>query len=174
MTEPRSVWLRTQNGVPMSFVWALTKREADCTTPNVSWECALTTADHPAPAWDATMTNWRSVPPLLYPDSLDAGSPTLSGRVLEIADCSFDLDVGGRPSSFGTEPLPPDTTVGVIEELVAHVETLGRDVDFIEKDTLKKCRVYTTEPGDPFAGGSVDSAFYRQTSDSIAVRNDAP
>jgi hypothetical protein len=92
---------------------------------------------------------------------------------LTVGGCTLDLDLGGRHNPMASEPFPPDTVIGTPEDLVSHIEALGRDVEFIEKNTLKRCRVYTTEPGDPLAGGAVDSAFYRQTSDSIAVRFDA-
>jgi hypothetical protein len=156
--------------VPQELVWAQTKREEDAVTNTPSWECALMTTQHPSGAgWDATTTVWRAASRLLGQESLALGA-TLIGRVLNVGGCTFDLDVAGRPNPVGVEDLPPDVVVGNVESLVAHCEALGGDFDFVEKITLKKCRVYATEPGDPLAGGEVDSAFYRQTSDSVAVR----
>ena len=172
MTEPRSLWLRTQSGIPVELVWALCKLEAECACENIEWEAAISAADEAEGGWDATLTAWRLPPELCVSESLSIGPATLVGRVLTVGDCTFDLDTVGRPVPGSQEPLAPDTTVGNTEDLVAHAETLG-ETNFIEKTTLKRCRVYTTEPGDPFDGGAVDSAFYRQDSDDAYVRVEA-
>jgi len=173
MADPRSIWLVTHNGVTQGFVWALTKREEDAVTGNPSWECALRADQSAAAGWDATPTTWRRVPSIAYPGVLNASAtPTLTGRTLAVGGCTFDLDTGGRAHPDGGEALEPDATVVSVDDLVAHVEAAGVSIDMVEKGTLKKVRVYPTEPDDPNAGGAVNSAIYRRQSDNTPTRSD--
>jgi len=166
------MWLVTLNGVPQGFAWGHYKtqdEEADPVEKNRS--AALGSQQSTGDGWDATLTAWRNVPPLLYDGIMGHASATaaIAGRTLTIDGASFDLDTAGRPCG-GQEDCPPDATITDIAALCTLVEAVGFEVTFVEKGAQRRVTVYPSEP-DSIEG--VPSAIYRQDSDSQVVRTDA-
>jgi len=173
MADSRSLWLVTLNGVPQRLSWASVKtQDEEADSALKSHAAALRADELVGDGWDATTTAWRSVPPMLYPDVLEHASstPTLVSRTVAVDGVEYDLDTAGRPVSL-TDSGDPDATITDVDALTTLIEAMGQAVSFVEKTTLKRVRVYTSEPGSPLDG--CDSAIYRQTSDSQVARVDA-
>jgi hypothetical protein len=169
------MWLVTDNlGAPRHCAWGTVKTPAEEPDPaKKSWAAALSDAEVTA-GWDATTTAWNRAPQLSMPGVIDdagAGSALVS-RTLTIGGIDFDLDDAGRCNSKGA-CLAPDGVFTTIADAVALAESLSQDFTVVEKTTLKKVRVWSTQdPADPHPGDH-DSGIYRQVSDSQVVRADA-
>lgn len=146
MSESRTIWLVTKDGVPHHGAWAEVKTQSEAPTGKKSHAAALGAHELLSEGWDATPTQWRNMPSLLYPDVLEAITAQVVGRDVIVAGLSYNLDQGGRPHPGNApgalrEPLKPDAVVVDDAALLGAVETLGRDLSFVERDTLKMFRV---------------------------------
>ena len=138
MSDPRSLWLVTLNGVPQALAWGFVKTRAEVAEENYkARDAALDDNQATADGWDATVTQWKRVPKTM--NTFEELTATLVGRELTVAGLTYDLDTAGRAKTVG-EAHAPDATVVDEAALLAAVETLGRELQFVEKDTLKNWR----------------------------------
>ena len=170
------MWLVTQNGVPLTLSFGQYKNPSQEADENIrDYNSALSEAQEADPAFDATMTAWKRAPELAYPDMLqhDSSGAMLGGRTLTVAGVEFNMDDAGRAQGAGMENFPPDGVLSDMNVAVAFAEAAERDLEFVEKTTLKNVKIWATkDPADPYEGG-YDSALYRQDSDETVVRVDA-
>jgi len=150
--EQRRIWLVTKDGVPQHCAWATVKTLAE--TSNSSWGAALGKDQSEDDGWDATPTQWRTVPQVLRPGIIDKVLPTVAGRDVIVAGLKYNLDTGGRikPGKV-KEPYAPDAEVVDEDALLTAAETSGVEIKFVEKKTLKSFRASPKvdddlEPGD--------------------------
>jgi hypothetical protein len=171
----RTVWLLVDDlGVPQGFKWASVKTPSEEPDADLkSWSAALSDAEVTA-GWDAHETSWYKVPPLARPGVLtDVGSgASYAAGVLTTGGVDYTLADTPRLDAIGCK-LCPDGTVSTLADTVALAESLGMDIDFVEKTTLKKVRIWSTQDPADAHPGTIDSGIYRQSSDSQVVRADA-
>jgi len=171
----RSIWLVVDDlGDPQRFQWALYKTRAEeADAARKDWSAALSDAEETA-GWDAFVTNWHKVPELARPGVLTdaAANAAVAAGVLTVGGVDFTLADAPRLDECNCK-LAPDGTVVTAADAVALAESLGRDLELVEKSTLKRVKVWATQdPGDAHPG-TFDSGLYRQSSDSQVVRADA-
>ena len=170
--ETRTIWLRTLNGTPQGFSWALVKTPDEEPDPAAKiWAAALSEAQKPANGWGATTTTWKVLPPACGGGFFAVSTPTLADRLLTVAGLSFDLDTAGRTAAGSTRALSSDATIVDTTALVTAVEEAGEVLRFVEASTLKSIFVYPVEPASPLDGCA--AAIYRQAVDRQIVRIDA-
>ena len=146
MSEPRSVWLVTENGAPCFLSWGLYKNPSSEADPSrKSWAAALTEAQEADPNFDATQTAWRRAPDLVHPGVCTHANAaaSLAGRIVRVGGVTFDLDESGPAGPTGHEPGCVCGTLVSQPELQALVYGLGVAVTYV--DSVTQLPV-TTEP----------------------------
>jgi len=143
--EPRRIWLVTHHGIPQGCAWAMVKTWDEAEPGRESWAAALAADQLLADGWDATPTQWRRVPQAIRPELLGQAPARVVGRDVIAAGLRYNLDTGGRVHSSHKEgnerePYEPDAVVDSEPDLLAAAEAIGREIRFVERDTLKAWR----------------------------------
>jgi hypothetical protein len=142
--EQRRIWLVTKDGVPQHCAWAMVKTLAE--TSNGSHDAALGAAESEVDGWDATPTQWRTVPQVLRPGVIENGTPEVSSRDVIVAGLKYNLDTGGRVKpGVDVEPYEPDAEVVDETALLEASEAAELEIKFVEKTTLKSFRASPAE-----------------------------
>jgi hypothetical protein len=170
--ESRQAWLLLYQGTPQRLAFGAVKNPSEePDSARKPWAAAFNDSQEADPDWTATSTMWKRAPAFAMNDA--ASNAVLAGRLLTIAGVQWDLDDSGRVNSLlGAEKLAPDGLIIDQDAAVSLAESLGSDLVFVEKTTLKLVKVWAaSDPTTPAPAG-IDSALYRQVSDSQVVRVD--
>ena len=155
--EPRRIWLITKDGIPKHCAWAMVKTLAE--TSQGTYGAALSADQDTTDGWDATPTQWRSVPEALRPGAIEHGSPAVVGRDVTACGLKYNLDTGGRVHPTQTEPYEPDAIVEDEDALLTAIEAAGKSIKFVESGTLKQ---FLVNPDTEATIGGYDVLINRQ------------
>ena len=170
--ESRQAWLLLYQGTPQGLAFGAVKNPSEePDSARKPWAAAFNDAQEADADWTATTTMWKRAPVFTMNDA--ASNAVLAGRLLTIAGVQWDLDDPGRVNSLsGAERFAPDGLILDQDAAVALCESLDKDLVFVEKTTLKVVKVWSTSDPTTPAPTGIDSALYRQISDSQVVRVD--
>jgi hypothetical protein len=144
MSEPRSIWCVTKDGVPIEGKWALVRTPAEgdlaALPPAVR---ASRPPQHRRPGGPPRSPLSRRLP--LLARSGMGGAMKLVGRAIEVDGLRYHLHDRGRPHPGSRpdrpmEPLDPDAVVLDETALLAAAERLGQPLEITERGTLRRVR----------------------------------